>query len=216
MTKMSMRSATSPASGSERAMSRRTFLAAGAGTAAAAAAGTLFSPAGAFGDDSVSDLYGPSVNGELGEIVGSDLIRIRGYHLSLDWGSAGLPDQAGADVTVLVGEGATLYRDGVCELNAFEPGDRIIAFVHADGSQLVADAVEPTYELVEATVERRSGDRLDTSAGVVVLHDETSFRSTPDSAGPGSLDEISKGDKIEASCRLDESGDLVAAIIGVA
>jgi len=208
-----------PEGGSDRTeqrsgvMGRRKLLLAGAGAAAAAASGSLLSPAGALGDG-VSDLYGASVNGTLKAVLDERTVVIGNYHLSVDWEARGMPAQAGSEVTVSVADGAVLYRDSVCALSDFEPGDSVIAFVRGEGEGLVADALESTYVTVEGVVSSRSGNRLSTSAGSVVLVDETHFRYSPESRVQ-SADQIAGGAAIMATCRVDRSGDLVAANIGV-
>lgn len=200
---------------SERGISRRKLLMVGAGSAAAIATNGLLVPAGAAAEDEVSDLYGPSVNGLLKERSPGNVV-IEDYHLSLDWTSSGMPTPRGSEVSILVGDDATLYRDGPCQLTDFQPGDRVVAFVRSEGDVLVAVAVEPTYTTVEGKVSGLEGsNRLNTSAGIVVLHDETSFRASPASPGLTSAAQISRGDQIEATCRIDSSGDLIAANIGV-
>jgi hypothetical protein len=200
---------------SGRPISRRGLLKLGAGSVAAAAGAGLIAPGLAGAEDAVSEMYGPSVNGVLKERSTGSLV-IEDYHLSFDWATNGLPEQAGPAVTAVVGEGASIYRDGPASMTDFAPGEGVVAFVRSDGASLVADVIEPLYRTVEGTVKSVGGGRLDTSAGVLVINDETNFRAAPTAAELSSAADISPGNEVTATCRVDSSGQLVAAIVSVA
>jgi hypothetical protein len=194
-------------------LSRRQLLAGGAaGLAGGALAGPLkavaqVAPAG--------DPGGSSLNGTLKAVKPGTLV-FADYHLDLDGAPAGAQPPSGAEAVLPVSEDAPLWRSGPAELGDFRPGDKLIAYVEWRDGSLVALAVEPLYEGVQATVSSRKDDRLSTDAGNVVLTEHTLMVATAKAPAAKSHAGIAKGNKIFATCRVDpDSGDYVANNVGV-
>ena len=92
------------------------------------------------------------------------------------------------------------------DLTDFRPDDGLLAYVNWMEGELVARAVVPLYQSVEATVEAVKGDELQTSAGTVVVNKYTRG-ALPDLP----VEEVSKGDRIGATCMRDASSGIYYA-----
>ena len=190
---------------------RRELLLGGAGALAATASGGLINPSLASADASAGsspngDPEGPSVNGTLSEVrAGDTLVLIKG-HLDLPDPPAGASAPDAAEIPVKVVKDTELWRTGPAELTDFRSGDKLLAYVDWEEGELVARAVVPLYSSVEATVESVDGDRLQTSAGTVVINQYTRGALPEVPVG-----EISKGDRIGATCMQDVSSGVFYA-----
>lgn len=192
---------------------RRGLLAAGSGGFIALAGERLLGPASAFAaaDAEEEILLGPSVTGTLQQVESPDRLVFGEFQLDL----AAQPELVDGALVVGVTPETILYRGSKVELQAFQPGDKLIAYVKETGDGLVAIAVEPTYESVEATVVAKEGTTLDTTGGTVVVDDDTIFVAAAAGAlSAPSVTAIEPGFRIFATCRVDpSSGDYIAANI---
>jgi hypothetical protein len=154
------------------------------------------------------------VNGTVGEVDGSTVVLSRAFPSDALVAFGGAPDP-GSRCAVEFDAGAKLWRSGPAKLSDFEPEDEVIVYVHSTSSGLVAWAMEPMYVAVAANVESRSGNDLRTDQGTIEINDYTVVRPTP-TANVSSADQISTGNRVGATCRLDpRSRRLVAANIAV-
>lgn len=207
------------ATSSRRGLSRRELLAGGAGGLAAATAASLGEPLGASADEIPlspgGDMRGPSVNGTLKATLPEGLA-FQPYYLDLYPSQSGAPLPTGPDLVVKVTKDTELWRTQPVEISEYQPGDKLIAYVRWSGADLIALAVEPLFEAVQATVTARNGDKLTTDVGTVVLNRYTMLLPPGRSPSAKSLAAISKGQKIGANCLHDPStGEYVAANIAV-
>lgn len=195
-------------------LTRRGVLAAGAGGAAAVAVESLARPAGALGAS--GDALGPSINGTVKAVEGRTL-SLEDVHPDLEELAGNGEPAVGSEFGVEVAEGAALWRSGPAELQDFQPGDQVIAYVALVGQGLQAQAVEPMYTAVQGVVSSVKSDQLVTDAGTVTLSDYTKLVDGSASGGPSpeSLSDIQVGSRIFATCRIEPSnGALVANTIG--
>ena len=207
---------------------RRDVLLAGAGGAAVAsgAAGVFGPIAGAAAaalTGNEKTRTGPSVNGVV-RTVSETSILIADPHTSLDWASNGLAP-ASTELELSINSESFFYKDGPAAVTSFVPGDRVIAFVQPSDTGVVASAVEPVYVGVEGSVTGWGDSELSTSAGSILLTDNTLVRGSKDEepTSIGSVSEESRASmlkgltQIEATCRVDpESGKYVAANVAQA
>lgn len=200
---------------SEKGLSRRGLLAAASGGAATLAVERLAGPAAAFAGS--GDELGPSINGTVKEASGSDTLVIENIHSDLEDLADEFSLVDGSELELAVAGNAALWRSGPVGLEAFQPGDRVIAYVTAAGGQLSAQAVEPLYTAIEGIVSSRKDDQLVTDQGSVVLSDSTLLvePGTGEVDSAKSLSEIGAGSRIFATCRYDPpTGMFVANTIG--
>lgn len=197
-------------------LSRRGLLAASAGGVAAIAVDGLAGPMAAFGAS--NDPLGPSVNGTVQSTRAPNLLVLESIHPDLK----GLPPEAelteGSEVVLTIADGAALWRSGPVELDEFQSGDQVIAYVAWTGDGLVAQAVEPLYTAIEGLVSSSDGVQLTTDQGTVLLSDHTLLVDTGGgSSSATSLSQIRAGMRIFATCRYDQdSNAYIANTIGAA
>ncbi len=188
---------------------RRGILAAGAGGAAAVAVDSLAGPAAALGAS--GDALGPSINGTIKGVSGNTLL-LQDVHADLEDLPRDTEPAAGSEFELDVADGASLWRSGPVELQGFQPGDRVIAYVTSTDEGLLAQAVEPLYTAVQGVVSSVKGTQLVTDQGTVVVSGHTKL---VDSAK--SLSDIRAGSRIFATCRYEPStGAFVANTLSAA
>lgn len=204
-------------------LNRRAVVLAGAGGLAAAVGGTLLGPSEAPAEISPGDRpaderanpLSPSVAGTISS-VDTDALTLTSVHPNDALATQKRAPAHNSTYVLKVSSDAELWRSGPAALKDFQPGDSIIAYVRDAGESLVAWAIEPMYASLNATVTSRSGDRLETDHGVIVIDKHTIMRTNRDRSSIASVADIHQGHRVGAACRLDTaSGDYVAANIAV-
>lgn len=110
---------------------------------------------------------------------------------------------------------ASFVRDGHVPINAFEVGDHVAVSGEWAGDACVGESMEVIYELREGRIERRTHDRLETTAGPMRLVSNSEPQGGPDSTATP-LSELKPGDLVRAVGRIDPSeGEFLALRIGV-
>lgn len=181
-----------------RTVTRRELLGRGALAAAGAAAATVATARA--GEASEEGAQGTSF--VVGSVVEVD-------------GSAVLVRTGDGDVWVDVPEGAEISRDGTTDLASFVAGDEVSAVGEWSVDRFLAASFSSLYRPLEGDVTGRDGNRLETTAGEIVLTEETRQHEGPYMRGKRPED-VGPGDFVAATARLDpETGDLVAVSIGV-
>lgn len=210
----------SPKTSDGDGISRRQVLAVGAAGLAAGAVGGLLEPLGASAQASPEDVQ-PAVNGTLKSVTAPNQFVLKDYHLSLDWP---YPDAepSGSEVSITVTGDSQLYRDGSGKtLGDFKAGDSLIAYVDWVEGELVASVVEPVYRNIRGTVNSRSGNKLLTSAGTVLLTDATlvwrldgpaKFEALGDRSANDQSAVVTRGEGFGATCRLEPGSDNYVAL----
>lgn len=104
---------------------------------------------------------------------------------------------------------------GAAGLAAFAPGDEIIAEGQWGADGFAARALATLYRPIEGRLTGRQGDRLQTTAGVVLLT-PTTRPVADDRLTDKPLAQLAVGDEIAAlTWRDPASGDLDACLLGV-
>ena len=120
-----------------------------------------------------------------------------------------------SEISVRAGSECIIWKDHPAGLTDFVPGDHVVASGQWDGSTFLASQIEILGYVVEARVERRRGDALETDRGVVFISSSTKA-SDAFGATPRNPSEISPGMRVVAEGRIDpDSNDLIAWTIGV-
>lgn len=197
-------------------LSRRNLLVSGASAVAGVAGGSLLEPLAASAQEPGGDPHGPSVNGLLKEVRQPDSLVFESYHLDLGTPPTGASLPEGPQLAVKVASDTRLWRGQPASIGDFKPGDKLIAYVRWEGTELVAWGVEPLCEAVEAVVSSRTGNQLKTSKGAVVVNGYTLMVPTNEGSSAQSLGAIAKGHRIFATCWFDRnSGEYIARNIGI-
>jgi hypothetical protein len=127
-------------------------------------------------------------------------------HLDLPEPPPGVPTLDTGEIPVTLAENAELWRIGPATLADFQAGDKLLAYVEWEEGELVAKAIVPLYQSIEATVEAVNGDELRTSAGTVVINQYT-HGALPEKP----VEEVAEGDRIGATCMQDSSSGIYYA-----
>ncbi len=181
-----------------RTLTRREILGRGALAAAGAAAATVATAGAAERSDEGPD--GTSL------VVGS-VVEVDSSSVLVRTGSG--------EVWVDVAEGAEISKDGATDLASFVAGDEVSAAGEWSVDRFLASSFSSLYRPLEGDVTSRDGNRLETTAGEIVLTDQTREHEGPYMHGKRPSD-VGPGDHVAATARLDpESGELVAVSIGV-
>lgn len=181
-----------------RTLTRREILGRGALAAAGAAAATVATAKAGERSDEGSD--GASV--VVGSVVEVD-------------SSSVLVRTGDGEVWVDVPEGAEVSKDGATELASFVAGDEVSAVGEWSVDRFLASSFSSLYRPLEGDVTSRDGNRLETTAGQILLTEETREHEGPYMRGKRPED-VGPGDRVAATGRVDpETGELVAVSIGV-
>jgi hypothetical protein len=138
------------------------------------------------------------------------------YHLSLGKAPAGAKLLTGPTVALRTPRDARLYRGERIQLHEYRRGDKIIAYVRWDGTELVVRGAEPLYTPIRGVVRSRKRNRLKVSTHTVRLSEYTAFEPMPQTPFARSLDDVDKGHQVWAVCWYDPtSREYVADKVGV-
>lgn len=185
--------------GGERKLSRRQMLG-GAGAAAAAAA-VGASPAGA-AEVAVDD--GASWQGG----VFGGMVSERQFWFRRNFNGE-------TAVYTLAQDARVFHGGGPAPITAYSDGEEMTVFV-SDGEQRIVTEVEHLNRYVQATIEARDGETLETSGGTLTIAAETRVLGAElsDQQETRTLDQLADGDRIVAvGRRLPHSRTMELGII---
>jgi hypothetical protein len=196
-------------------MSRRALFVSGTGAVAGAAGATLLDAPLASGRKWVGDPSGRSVNGTVEKARDGTLV-LAHYHLSLGKLPAGAKSPTGSTVALRVPHDARLYRGHHIALDDYQRGDKIVAYVRWEGTELVVRGAEPFFVPIRGLVKSRKRNRLKVNNHTVRLSEYTYFEPMLQTPFASSLDDVAKGQQVWAVCWYDvTSREYVADKVGI-